>query len=233
MVPELRSDAIINRIIHTVAGDGTPLCIRSIRTSDADQMRSGIAHLSTQSRYLRFFSVQPMPSDKVIERLVDADGHEHIAWGAIHMNGTDNPAIGAVHAIRSTERDGFGEFSVAILDDYHGIGIGRMLTAVLLINCQAEQMEVLDIQTLAENHAAIGFIRSIGGQMRNWESGVQDYVLEVAPAIVSIRQTCELQGIGDIFAALGEYLDPLVNPPPGGFPSSRPAAPVVPPSSPG
>lgn len=103
-----------------------------------------------------------MPSDSVIRQLVDADGHDHIAWGAIHMNGADNPAIGAVHAIRSAEQDRTGEFSVAVLDDYHGIGLGRMLTAVLLINCCAEQMPQLDIQTLAENQAAIGFIRSIG-----------------------------------------------------------------------
>lgn len=201
-----RSGEIINRIIHTVASDGTPVCIRSIRSSDADQMRSGIAHLSTQSRYLRFFSVQPMPSDSVIAKLVDADGHEHIAWGAIHMNGTDNPAIGAVHAIRSEEHGDIGEFSVATLDDYHGIGIGRMLTAVLLINCRVEQIEVLDIQTLAENHAAIGFIRSIGAQMRSWQSGVQDYTLEVGPAIEAIRTTCDLQGIRDIFAELDAYL---------------------------
>jgi GNAT superfamily N-acetyltransferase len=206
MGTELRSGEITNQIIHTTAGDGKSICIRSIRSSDADQMRTGIAQLSTQSRYLRFFSVQPMPSDKVIERLVDTDGHEHIAWGAIHMNGADNPAIGAVHAIRSSEGDGIGEFSVAILDDYHGIGIGRMLTAVLLINCMVEKMDVLDIQTLAENQAAIGFIRSIGAQMRTWDSGVQDYLLEVAPAIDAIRKTCELQGIRDIFAALDAYI---------------------------
>ncbi|MFN3820115.1 N-acetyltransferase family protein [Blastomonas sp.] len=206
MDSEPQSGEIIDRIIHTVASDGTPVCIRSIRTSDADQMRTGIAHLSTQSRYLRFFSVQPMPSDSVIEQLVDADGHEHIAWGAIHMNGTDNPAIGAVHAIRSAEREGFGEFSVATLDAYQGIGIGRMLTAVLLINCRVKQIDVLDIQTLAENQAAIGFIRSIGAEMLTWDGGVQDYVLEVAPAIAAIRATSQLQGIDDIFTALDDYL---------------------------
>lgn len=206
MGTEPRSDDIIDQIIHTTSSDGKPICIRTIRSTDAEKMRNGIAHLSTESRYLRFFSVQPMPSDSIIERLVDADGHEHIAWGAIHMDGKDSPAIGAVHAIRSTERDGIGEFSVAILDDYHGIGIGRMLTAVLLINCQVEKIEALDIQTLAENHAAIGFIRSIGGEMRTWESGVQDYTLKVAPAIEAMRATSDLQGITDIFEALGRFL---------------------------
>lgn len=206
MSDERPSGQIIDQIIHTTASDGKSICIRSIRSSDAEQMRAGIAHLSTQSRYLRFFSVQPMPSDSIIRQLVDADGHDHIAWGAIHLDGANNPAIGAVHAIRSTEQDRSGEFSVAILDDYHGIGIGRMLTAVLLINCCAEEMQVLDIQTLSENQAAIGFIRSIGGELRQWDSGVQDYVLEVKPAIAKLRATSDLQGIRDIFAALDRYL---------------------------
>ncbi|MFN3474153.1 MAG: GNAT family N-acetyltransferase [Blastomonas sp.] len=206
MSDERGAGKIIDQIIHTTASDGKSICIRSIRSTDAEQMRAGIAHLSTQSRYLRFFSVQPMPSDSVIRQLVDADGHDHIAWGAIHMNGADNPAIGAVHAIRSAEQDRTGEFSVAVLDDYHGIGLGRMLTAVLLINCCAEQMQMLDIQTLAENQAAIGFIRSIGGELRRWDSGVQDYVLEVKPAIAKLRATSDLQGIRDIFAALDRYL---------------------------
>lgn len=206
MSDERPSGQIIDQIIHTTASDGKPICIRSIRNTDAEQMRAGIAHLSTQSRYLRFFSVQPMPSDSIIRQLVDADGHDHIAWGAIHMDGADNPAIGAVHAIRSAGQDRSGEFSVAILDDYHGIGLGRMLTAVLLINCCAEQMPQLDIQTLAENQAAIGFIRSIGGELRQWDSGVQDYVLEVNPAIAKLRATSDLQGIRDIFAALDRYL---------------------------
>lgn len=197
---------MINQIIHTTASDGKAICIRSIRSSDEEKMRAGIAELSVQSRYLRFFSMQPMPPDRVIEKLVDADGHEHIAWGAIHMDGADNPAIGAVHAMRSDDDARTGEYSVAILDDYHGIGIGRMLTAVLLINCRVEGMQTLDIQTLAENQAAIGFIRSIGGELRHWEGGVQDYGLEVAPALEAIRQTSDLRGIRDIFAVLGRCL---------------------------
>ena len=206
MGSQRQSGKIIDQIIHTTANDGKNICIRSIRNTDAEAMRAGIAQLSTQSRYLRFFSVQPMPSDSVIEKLVDADGHEHIAWGAIHMNAADNPAIGAVHAIRSADCGGIGEFSVAIVDDYHGIGLGRMLTTVLLINCKVEQMPVLDIQTLAENQAAISFIRSIGGQLTQWNSGVQDYVLEVAPALDIMRKNTDLQGIRDIFRELDRFL---------------------------
>lgn len=195
-----------SEIVRTHTNDGKAICIRSIHPEDEARIRTGIAQLSTQSRYLRFFSIQPMPSDKVIERLVDADGHHHLAWCAIHTDGADDPAVGAVHAIRSETQASIGEYSVAVLDDYHGIGLGRILTTVLLINCHVEDICKLDIQTLSENHAAISFINSIGGTMVRWGGGVQDYTLDVKSALDAIRAEPGMQGIRDVFTALGKYL---------------------------
>lgn len=202
--PSLRE--LHDEVIQTVAADGKRICLRSIRQSDEARMREGIARLSEQSRYMRFFSVQPMPSDPVIDRLLDADGHDHIAWGAIHLDGRDNPAVGAVHAIRSENHPQAGEFSVAVLDDYHGLGLARMLTTVLLIHCEVEAMCELEVQTLAENMAAIRFILSIGAEKQDSEAGVISFRLPVRSAIRQISATSELQGVHDILAALAHYI---------------------------
>lgn len=201
-----RPHALHQEVIQTLAADGKPVCIRSVRQSDELRMREGIAKLSEQSRYLRFFSVQPMPSDSVIERLVDADGHDHIAWGAIHVDGHDNPAVGAVHAIRCDDHPRIGEFSVAVLDAYQGIGLARMLTTVLLIHCEVEGICELEIQTLAENMPAIRFILSIGAERRETEAGVIGYRLAVRPAIHKIAAAPQLEGMRDIMAALARYI---------------------------
>lgn len=195
-----------DEVIETVAADGKRICLRSIRQSDEDRMREGIKRLSEQSRYMRFFSVQPMPSDPVIDKLLDADGHDHIAWGAIHLNGMDNPAVGAVHAIRSENHPHAGEFSVAVLDDYHGLGLARMLTTVLLIHCEVEAMCELEVQTLAENMPAIRFILSIGAQRRESEAGIISFRLPVRPAIRQISATSDLQGVRDILSELARYI---------------------------
>lgn len=202
--PSLRE--LHDEVIQTVAADGKRICLRSIRQSDEARMREGIARLSEQSRYMRFFSVQPMPSDPVIDRLLDADGHDHLAWGAIHLDGQDNPAVGAVHAIRSENHPQAGEFSVAVLDDYHGLGLARMLTTVLLIHCEVEAMCELEVQTLAENMAAIRFILSIGAEKQDSEAGVISFRLPVRSAIRQISATSELQGVHDILAALAHYI---------------------------
>jgi len=195
-----------DEIIETETADGKRICLRSIRQSDELRMREGIARLSEQSRYMRFFSVQPMPSDPVIDRLLDADGHDHIAWGAIHLDGLDNPAVGAVHAIRSEDHPRAGEFSIAVLDDYHGQGLARMLTTVLLIHCEVEEMCELEVQTLAENMPAIRFILSIGAQRRESEAGIISFRLPVRPAIRQISATSDLQGVRDILSALARYI---------------------------
>ena len=206
MVSGQRPRELRDEVIQTLAEDGKPICIRAVRQSDELRMREGIARLSEHSRYLRFFSVQPMPSDSVIERLVDADGHDHIAWGAIHCDGRDNPSVGAVHAIRCGDQPRIGEFSVAVLDDYQGIGLARMLTTVLLIHCEVEAICELDIQTLAENMPANRFILSIGGQRQDSSSGVVSYRLAVRPAIHMVAAAPQLQGICDIMTKLANYL---------------------------
>ena len=199
-------NAIIDEIIHARLEDGSQVCIRSIRPNDELRMREGIELLSAQSRYLRFFSPQPMPSDSVIERLVDADGHLHIAWGAILTQDEDRPAVGAVHAVRDNTTSASAEFSVAVVDDYQGLGLARMLIAVLLINCRLEAIASLDVQVLSENRAAASLITSLGAKRCKSEYSVTDYVLDTTVALANLKAEEDNPGLCDVFASLEKYL---------------------------
>ena len=206
MTGPLRSHAIIDEIIHTQLEDGAKVCIRSIRPTDELRMREGIEQLSAQSRYLRFFSPQRMPSRAVIERLIAADGHRHIAWGAIHSGDHDHPAIGAVHAVRDDADTASAEFSVAIVDAFHGLGLARMLIAVLLVNCRLEHIDTLDVQILSENRAARSLVTWLGAVRSKSEFSVTEYVLDTGAALEKLRSDDSTQGLRDIFAALSKYL---------------------------
>lgn len=197
---------IIDEVIHTRLEDGSKVCVRSIRPTDELRMREGIEQLSAQSRYLRFFSPQRMPSRAVIERLLDAVGHRHIAWGAIHSGDHDHPAIGAVHAVRDATDAESAEFSVAIVDAFHGLGLARILIAVLLVNCRLEQIESLDVQILSENRAARGLVTWLGAERGKAEYSVTDYVLDTETALAKLRSEGGTPGLRDVFAALAKYL---------------------------
>ncbi len=205
MTGSSQTHRITDKIIHTTLEDGTRVCIRSIRPTDEARMRQGIEQLSSQSRYLRFFSPQPMPSRAVIERLINADGHAHLAWGALHTDGSEHLAIGAVHAVRDDASSDSAEFSVAVVDAYHGLGLARMLIAVLLVNCRLEHIETLDVQILSENRAAQGLITSLGAKRCGVEYSVTEYILDTALALETLRSETDSPGLKDVFAALAKY----------------------------
>lgn len=69
------------------------------------------------------FSAFREPPDRVVKRLSAEDGHDHIGWGAILLEGKNYPLIAAAHAIRSESDQCVGELAIAVLDDYQGLGL--------------------------------------------------------------------------------------------------------------
>ena len=188
--------------VHSALNDGTAVCLRTITPDDAPLIRDGIAKLSTESRYLRFFSPAPALPDAVVQKLADVDGHDHIAWGAICTECPGRPPIGAVHAVRYRHDGPVGEFSIAVLDEFQGRGLARMMTAALLVNCRAEGLGALDVHMLSENAAARRLVKSLGAAWAGEAAGVADYKLDVAAAIEALRADTDAPGVQDVLRAL-------------------------------
>lgn len=197
--------SLTGQVIQAELSDGMPIIVRAIQPTDEALMREGIAQLSPQSRYLRFFSGRPVPVDSVIQKLVNADGYDHIAWGALLARDPDHPAIGAVHAFRDSAHASSGEVSFAIIDAYHGLGLARMLMAVLLIHCRLAQMEKLDVHMLAENRPAAKLVGMLGGQRSNLPSAVSEYAVDVDLALRNLRAQTENHSLQDVFRRLVAY----------------------------
>src|SRR6478672_9220460 len=112
-------------VLHTHLTDGVPICIRRVQPEDEQRLKDGIALLTPQSRYFRFFSGMREAPQRVVDALTNADGHDHIAWGALRTDHVHTPALGVVHAFRDAGDPAEAEFSVAIIDAYHGRGLAR------------------------------------------------------------------------------------------------------------
>lgn len=188
--------------VQSVLSDGTAVCLRTITPQDEPLLRAGIATLSAKSRYLRFFSPAPMPPDPVVAGLVDVDGHDHIGWGALCTDCEGAPAIGAVHAVRYADGGPIGEYSVAVLDAFHGKGLARMMTAALLIQCLAEGLTELDVHTLSDNRAVARLVHSLGATWLRGSAGVAEYRIDVDRALDGLRADREARGVQDVFRAL-------------------------------
>ena len=203
---EGRIEARVARIdavaVHSALNDGTAVVLRTITPDDAPLIREGIAKLSAESRYLRFFSPAPVLPDAVVRRLADVDGHDHIAWGAICSECPGRPPIGAVHAVRYRHDGPVGEFSVAVLDEFQGRGLARMMAAALLVQCRAEGLEVLDVHILSENLAAKRLVKSMAAVWTGESAGVAEYRLDVAAAIASLAADADAPGVQDVLRVL-------------------------------
>ncbi len=193
--------------IETKLSDGRPVCLRTIRPSDEAKIRDGIREMSDRSRYLRFFSAFREPPESVVKRLVAVDGHDHIAWGAILLDGKHYPPVGAAHAIRSNTYASTGELAIAVLDDYQGQGLARMLIAAVLVECNQEDLQNLDVHILSENQVATNLIVSIGAQRVKGIGSVRNYQLNVGEALDKLSHTAQPLGVTDVLAALSGMSD--------------------------
>lgn len=197
--PDRPIDSIV---VNSRLNDGTAVSLRAITPDDEERIREGIAKLSAESRYLRFFSPAATMPDEVVQRLADVDGYRHIGWGAVCTGCDDQPAIGAVHAVRYRDGGRAGEYSIAVLDEFQGKGLARMLTAALLIQCLAEDMTMLDVHMLSQNEAARRLAMSLGATWKEESGGVVQYELDVAGGVASLRADPGSPGVEDVFQAL-------------------------------
>lgn len=189
--------------IDTVLNDGTPICIRPVNPADEERLKEGVARLSPRSRYLRFFSGMSALPQNVVDRLVDVDGHDHIAWGALLLEDPAAPAIGIVHAFREEEEPEIAQYSVAVADEYHGQGAARLLTAVLLLDCAREGYRELLVHILAENEAGRAFARSLGAERQGASGNVIELEIGIAEATARLRREEDVPGLAAVFAAFG------------------------------
>jgi GNAT superfamily N-acetyltransferase len=188
--------------IETELSDGRSVCLRSIRPSDEARIREGIKEMSDRSRYFRFFSAFREAPESIVKQLSAVDGHDHIGWGAILLDGENYPAIGAAHAIRNENDPDRGELAIALLDEYHGCGLARMLIAAVLVVCRNEGIASLEMQVLGENHAAASLFSELGAQRKPALDSVMHYQLNVADTLLHLGQIKHPIGICEVLAAL-------------------------------
>ncbi|ATW03650.1 GNAT family N-acetyltransferase [Sphingorhabdus sp. YGSMI21] len=181
--------------------NGTRICLRRVRQSDLGEIEKGISQLSDQSRYLRFFSGSKTMPPTVVERLASADGITHLAWGVINMDEEGHPPIAAAHVFREAESSDTGEFAIAVLDPYHGLGVARILMTALLLDCYCEGLRQLRIDILRDNKKAYRLIRSVGATPSVMEGSVAQYNLVIKDAISALQAMDRPNAIPDIIDA--------------------------------
>jgi GNAT superfamily N-acetyltransferase len=141
--------------------DGRTVIVRAIRPDDRDQLQAAIRRLSPHSRYTRFFSPLRELPPQLLERATHPDAERELQLVAVAGTGAAEQIIaGARYA--ATAEAGTCEFAVAVVDEWHGLGLARQLLAMLMRSARTRGFAHMEGYVLASNVAMLGLAERLG-----------------------------------------------------------------------
>ena len=148
--------------------DGRTVHIRDLRPDDGPAISAGFARMSEMSRYRRFLTGKSRLTEAELEYLTGVDGVDHVAVAAIdpvRPSDDGNPeglGVGIARFIRSETDSKSAEAAVAVIDEYHGLGVGKALLTALGRRAAATGIVRFTGDSLADNEDVEHLLRSFG-----------------------------------------------------------------------
>ena len=96
----------------------------------------------------------------MLDELTDIDHRDHEAIVALDERGS--VGLGIAHYRRSPERANTAEVALAVIDDWHGRGLGTLLLDVISARARQEGIMTFTARMLAENHEMRGLLERLG-----------------------------------------------------------------------
>ena len=157
-----------------LASDGSVVRIRPLREDDEPALVEMNRRVSDRSIYLRFFGISRSIAAEHTHHLATVDDG-HVALVAEY--GDRLVGVASYELLRPGE----AEMAFLVEDSVHGRGIGTLLLEQLAAIARESGVQRLRADTLAENAGMLRVFADSGfGQVRKFESGVVELVLETA-----------------------------------------------------
>ncbi|NVM01984.1 MAG: GNAT family N-acetyltransferase [Candidatus Helarchaeota archaeon] len=112
--------------------DGIKIFFRPIKPSDADIWVELYNSLSKNTKYLRFFSNMPKPTQKMIEKYTKIDYINNFAIIAIYNENGIDKMIGVVRYGLNPPGSDSAELAVVVADKWQGKGLGTKMLLYML-----------------------------------------------------------------------------------------------------
>jgi RimJ/RimL family protein N-acetyltransferase len=158
---------------------GAHFTARPIHAGDKAALLRFFDRLSAESRRRRFLGPKPRLTTRELAFLTEVDHCSHVALAAVDRDG----AIVAVARYNAwSDRPGHAELAVAVVDEWHGRGLGSALTESLLAHARRARVVALTGSTFSENTPARALLRRFGFKRVGAAAGVSEYVLALGAA---------------------------------------------------
>jgi GNAT superfamily N-acetyltransferase len=124
-------------------------------------LQDAIRALSPESRYTRFFSPLRELPPALLDRATHPDAAGELQLVAVAGAGPDERIVGGAR-YAATATHGDCEFAVAIVDDWHGRGLARVLLETLIETARARGFRRMEGYVLGSNGAMLGLAERLG-----------------------------------------------------------------------
>jgi acetyltransferase len=141
--------------------DGSEVTVRAVRAGDAHKLQAAIRALSPESRYTRFFSPLRELPPELLERATHPDARRELQLVAVAGSGSEEQIVGGVR-YGATDTDGDCEFGIAVIDEWHGRGLARLLLESLMREARARGFARMEGHILATNSAMLRLAKRLG-----------------------------------------------------------------------
>ena len=161
--------------------DGARILIGRLRPSDAPLLASGFAHLSAESRRLRFLTAKPSLSESELRYLTEVDGHWHEALGAIDPETGEGIAV--ARFIRDRRDPTRAEVAVTVADDWQRRGLGKLMLSRLVDRARDENVARFIALVSTENQGMQALLEGLDApaHIAHVSGSVAEYEIELAP----------------------------------------------------
>jgi RimJ/RimL family protein N-acetyltransferase len=155
---------------------------RDIGPGDRDALADAFERLSPESRRRRFLLPKLSLTSRELTYLTDVDHVTHSAIAAFDSGGR---MLGvARYAAFSDGQDG-AEIAVAIVDEWHGRGLGTALMRRAVARARLNGFTLLRATTLWENIPARALLRGLGFRATGSGGGVVDLELALCQRLAA------------------------------------------------
>ncbi len=162
--------------------DGREVQLDLIGPSDRADLLAGFESLSPRSRYLRFLSAMPQLPEFIVDGLLNTDPPHHVAFGARLVDTAGNrmlPIVGVARYFRSPESLYVAEPAIAVVDELHGLGLGKLLLRRLSSTARANGVTHFRAQVLDENRRIKSLLRASKAEIVEQDGAVIVYNVDI------------------------------------------------------
>jgi nucleotide-binding universal stress UspA family protein/GNAT superfamily N-acetyltransferase len=176
----VRSDTSVrtgNRSRTVKLRDGSRVQLRQVRPEDKPLVADAFARLSEGSRYRRFFRDVSRLTPKTLAYLTEVDHVDHEAIIAIEPSG--GHALGVARYVRLRDDPEAAEVAFAVVDDWHGWGLGRALLTHLTRRARDEGVRRFVALVQYDNQEAVKLLKGVGGVEHRAEGPEVELLIEL------------------------------------------------------